>query len=110
MKRRSFLKKSAVAATLLASPTLAFTQTSEVKKVSSPFKISLSQWGFERDIFGKGRDNHKWFKKMLAEQPLAVLRGSLDPTDIVVKAQELDVRGVDLVSSMLQAHQNDTTW
>jgi len=25
-------------------------------------------------------------------------------------AATLDVRGVDLVSSMLQAHQNDTTW
>lgn len=115
MNRRSFLKSSAILATLLAPPSLAppslaFEQSSGGKKTSSQFKISLSQWGFERDIFGKGRDNYKWFKKMLAEQPQAVLQGSLDPTDIVIKARELDLHGVDLVSSMLQAHKNDTVW
>ncbi|MDB4297344.1 sugar phosphate isomerase/epimerase [Flavobacteriaceae bacterium] len=111
MDRREFVKKTALASTLIGIPNLSYaTNTLNSYENKNPFNISLSQWAFERDIFGNSRANYRWFSKMLLSQPKAVLQGSLDPTDIVVKAKELNLKGVDLVTSMIQSHKEDKKW
>ncbi|ANW96066.1 hypothetical protein AXE80_07150 [Wenyingzhuangia fucanilytica] len=111
MNRRSFIQKTSAASLLIStSPSLLYANQKLSPPEVEPFRISLSQWGYERDIFGQGRANNKWFKKMLVEDPKQVLQGTLDPTDIVIKAKNLGLHGVDLVSSMIQAHQHDKQW
>ncbi|AAZ27489.1 sugar phosphate isomerase/epimerase family protein [Colwellia psychrerythraea] len=113
-KRRAAIKKIAfVVGGIAIAPTLISQSLAKPFLASNPilpFQISLSQWAFESEIFGKGRDNYKWFKKMLEEDPQAVLQGSMDTTDIVVKAQKLGLHGVDLVTSMIYGHRNNTKW
>ncbi len=114
--RRQFIKNAAMVTTGLAVAPSLFSQTLAQpialgkENYNLPFRISLSQWAFESEIFGKGRENYKWFKKMLEEQPEAVLQGTMHTTDIVVKAQELNLNGVDLVTSMIYGHRNDNPW
>lgn len=74
------------------------------------FKISLSQWAYQRDIFGGTFSNYNWFKKMLETDPIQILQGDLDTSDIVLKAKEFDLHGVDLVSSMIAAYKTDKIW
>jgi len=108
--RREFIKKSAVmSASLLAAPCLNSSAFSTIHQPMS-FNISLSQWAFESEIFGKGRDNYKWFRKMLEQDPDAVLQGTMHCTDIVVKAQQLGLNGVDLVATMLYSKRDNKTW
>lgn len=75
-----------------------------------PFKISLSQWGFHRAIFGDARENYDWFIRTLHASPSAVLRGPMDTRDIVVRAQELGVDTVDLVNILFFARRTDEAW
>lgn len=112
--RRDFIKSSVAMASTLAFIPTSFSQLAinSLSKESQalPFKISLSQWAFESEIFGKGRENYKWFRRMLEEQPEAVLQGTMEATDIVVKAQELGLHGVDLVSSMIYGQRDNKPW
>ncbi len=118
MNRRHFTKQAALATGLLALPPLSYlnakntnsTLKTKTQPKLEPFKISLSQWAFESEIFGKGRENYRWFKKMLEQDPEAVLQGSMHTTDIVIKAQELGVHGVDLVTSMIYAYRDNPAW
>lgn len=114
LERRDFVKKLTLTTGLLAASPLVFSQHF-IEKNNQPiaeqaFDISLSQWAFESEIFGRGRENHQWFKSMLEKEPDAVLQGSMDTTDIVVKAQELGVKGVDLVTSMIYSRRSDHNW
>lgn len=77
---------------------------------NSKHKIALSQWSFHRAIFGNSRDDYGWFIKTLHSDPDAVLRGSMDPRDIVVKARELDVSYVDLANTLWFGHAKDKSW
>jgi sugar phosphate isomerase/epimerase len=111
MKRRSFIKNTALATTAISIPSIAYSNKSfSMNQENTPFKISISQWAFEREIFGKGRDNYTLFRKNLETNPNAVLQGNLHPTDIVIKAQELGVTGVDLVATMMYAYRDDKSW
>jgi sugar phosphate isomerase/epimerase len=77
---------------------------------ASPFEISLSQWGFRRDILGNARDNYTWFIKTLHSDPDAVWLGEMDPRDIVVRARELGVNTVDPVNYLWLGHGQDKPW
>jgi len=108
MKRRTFLENVGTAgvATALGAPVAARAAPSDGK----PFTIGLSQWGFHRAIFGDGRDNYAEFIKTLHASPDDVLRGEMDPRDIVVRARELDVDVVDLVNILWFGHAADAPW
>jgi hypothetical protein len=111
MNRRNFVKTSAIASTAIAIPNLACSTVSPlVTSVQLPFKISISQWAFETEIFGKGRENYKEFKHNLEHNPDAVLQGPMKNIDIIKKAKELGVNGVDLVSTMMYSKRDDTKW
>ena len=112
MDRRTFVKKAVVSSVVSMTPSLLVSSNNEiiVGKNSNNHKISLSQWAYHRDIFGGTFSNYNWFKKTLQTEPLKVLQGDLDPTDIVVKANELNLKGVDLVTSMISAHKHDNIW
>lgn len=112
MKRRTFLTTSALASSALAFPNIAVQPLFNSTEIETekPFKISISQWAFETEIFGKGRENYKLFKHNLEHNPDAVLQGSMKNTDIIYKAQELGVSGVDLVSTMMYSKRDDRKW
>jgi len=110
MDRSSFLKTSILASTALAYSPLLFSKNKEDKLIKS-FEISLSQWAFKDRIFGNSRDHYKWFKKTLhGTNPDAVLKGDMDPRDIVVQARKMGVNAVDLVNIMWFGHGSDTPW
>jgi sugar phosphate isomerase/epimerase len=112
MKRRKFLTASALASSALVMPNQMINALflSEEKLKQLPFKISISQWAFETEIFGKGRENYKEFKHNLEHNPDAVLQGSMKNTDIIDKALSLGVNGVDLVSTMMYSKRDDKKW
>lgn len=108
MDRRGFVKGlgAAGAATLAgAAPSIA-----AAKPVNSPFTISLSQWAFHRAIFGDSRENYNEFIATLMSSPDDVLRGEMDPRDIVWRARELGVGVVDLVNILWFGHGQDRPW
>ncbi len=74
------------------------------------FTIALSQWGFHRAIFGDARSDYNWFIKTLHSEPDSVLKGTMDPRDIVVRARELGVDVVDLVNILWFGRGNDSLW
>lgn len=108
MKRRTFLENMGIAgvATALGAPLTTRSQSSLAK----PFTIGLSQWAYHRAIFGDARDNYNEFIKTLHSAPDDVLRGDMDPRDIVVRARELDVGVVDLVNITWFGHGQDAPW
>lgn len=104
--RRNFVKTvSSLAAISVIPPLFAKIPTS--KKL---FGIALSQWSFHRSIFGDGRDNYQWFIKNLHSTPDAVLKGDMDPRDIVVVARKLGVDMVDLANVLWFGHAQDKPW
>ncbi|MDQ8183173.1 sugar phosphate isomerase/epimerase family protein [Pelagicoccus sp. SDUM812005] len=119
MNRKTFLTRSAAlaAGTLLGSHVSAKAGTPEnAKALAAPdkpedlFEISLSQWCYHRAIFGNARDDYGWFLKTLRSDPDAVLKGDLDPRDVVVKARELEVSVVDLVNILWFGRGDDAAW
>lgn len=94
------------AATALGVPLAGRSESSPAK----PFTIALSQWAFHRAIFGDARDNYPEFIATLHSSPDDVLRGGMDPRDIVVRARELDVSVVDLVNITWFGHGQDASW
>lgn len=106
MDRRSFLA-GVIKTGALAT---AWPLSASVNVTPPRLPISLSQWTWERDIFGTGRDNHNWFRQTLATAPQAVLKGPMAATDIVDKARMFGVNGIDLVSTMFAAHRDDKGW
>ena len=69
------------------------------------FRISLSQWCYHRAIFGDSRSDYDWFIRTLHSEPDAVLRGDMDPRDIVVKAKAhgFDDHGSELRTDFTEA-------
>jgi sugar phosphate isomerase/epimerase len=106
MDRRVFVKTVSSLAAISVMPQL-FAKPSKSKKL---FDIALSQWSFHRAIFGTGRDNYEWFIKTLHSQPDAVLKGDMDPRDIVVIAKKLGVGMVDLANILWFGHAQDKPW
>jgi sugar phosphate isomerase/epimerase len=106
MDRRVFVKTVSSLAAISVMPQL-FAEASKSKK---SFDIALSQWSFHRAIFGTGRDNYEWFIKTLHSQPDAVLKGDMDPRDIVVIAKKLGVGMVDLANTLWFGHAQDKPW
>lgn len=105
MNRRTFLQSlssSLAASTLIPKAAL----SSE----SSMLKIALSQWSFHRSIFGDSRKNYTWFINTLHSSPDAVLKGEMDPRDIVIRARELGVSHVDLANVLWFGHASDQPW
>lgn len=95
---------SSVAA-LAALPVMSHTVETPPK-----FKIALSQWSFHRAIFGNSRDNYEWFIKNLHSNPDAVLKGKMDPREIVVVARQMGVDKVDLANALWFGHASDRPW
>ena len=111
MDRRKFIVNSSLATIGLTTPSLLNASSSLILDTkTAKFKISLSQWAYHRDIFGGTFSNYKWFKKMLETDPIQILQGDLDTTDIVLKAKGFGLHGVDLVSSMIAAYKTDKIW
>jgi sugar phosphate isomerase/epimerase len=108
MERRTFIERLS----LVGAATVAGTRLSAAAStpVPEPFTISLSQWGFHRAIFGDSRTDYASFIKALHTSPDTVLRGEMDPRDIVVRARELDVAVVDLVNILWFGHGADKPW
>lgn len=119
INRKTFLAQSAAlaAGTFLGSRSYAkpvsmlnATDLAAPEKPEDLYQISLSQWSYHRAIFGDSRDDYAWWLKMIHSNPDAVLKGPLDPRDIVVKAREFDVSVVDLVNVLWFGHGNDAAW
>lgn len=93
-------------------PGLAFSRTSNAaaRRAEDLFTISLSQWSYHRAIFGDARSDYNWFIKTLHSDPDAVLKGEMDPRDIVRKARQFDVDVVDLVNILWFGHGQDKPW
>ena len=106
MDRRHFVKTASALAALSVMPR-SFAKAPADNKL---FEISLSQWSFHRAIFGDSRDNYEWFTKKLHSNPDAVLKGDMDPREIVVMARKLGVNKVDLVNVLWFAHAQDKPW
>ena len=114
MDRRTFLATAAALPSGLAlsrppQGTRAPSRTSR-PDADHLFGLSLSQWSFHRSIFGDSRDDYDQFLRLLATEPDAVIRGNMDPRDIVVRARELDLDTVDLVNILFFAHAADGPW
>ena len=108
MNRRSFIEGLGIAGA--AAVTGVGARASEGLRGETPFTLSLSQWGFHRAIFGNAREDYAWFIHALHHEPDAVLQGSMDPRDIVFRAQELGVAMVDLVNILWFGHGDDRSW
>jgi len=106
MDRRNFVKTASALAALSVMPKL-FAKNPKSNKL---FDIALSQWSFHRAIFGDSRDNYEWFIKTLHTNPDAVLKGDMDPRDIVVIARKLGVDMVDLANVLWFGHGQDKPW
>lgn len=106
MDRRDFVKTVSALAVISVMPQL----NAKAPKNNKLFKIALSQWSFHRAIFGDGRDNYEWFIKTLHSQPDNVLKGNMDPRDIVVIARKLGVDMVDLANILWFGHAQDKPW
>ncbi|GAB5561933.1 MAG: hypothetical protein SynsKO_35800 [Synoicihabitans sp.] len=108
MERREFVKGlSAASAAVVAGNVL---RAKPAVDAAKPFTLSLSQWGFHRAIFGDARDNYQDFITTLHRAPDDVLRGDMDPRDIVWRARELGVGVVDLVNILWFGHGQDGPW
>ena len=108
MNRREFVKGLGVA----GAATLAGNRLGAASPVLAnlPFTISISQWAYHRAIFGNSRENYNEFIATLLSSPDDVLRGEMDPRDIVWRARELDVGVVDLVNILWFGHGQDRAW
>ncbi len=108
MERRTFIERLTVAsaATMVGSRLSAAVPPPK----SDPFTISLSQWAFHRAIFGDSRKDYAAFIKALHSSPDTVLRGEMDPRDIVRRARDLNVTVVDLVNILWFGHGADKPW
>lgn len=117
MNRRTFLSRTGLAAAAtITGPASGPAQNESPRPVldaatpAGPFTLSLSQWAFHRAIFGDARDDYAAFIHALHHTPDAVLRGPMDPRDIVFRAQELGVHVVDLVNILWFGHGADQPW
>lgn len=106
MQRRTFVKALSSTALVSAAP-IVFAGNESSKKL---FDIALSQWSFHRAIFGDSRDDYQWFIKHLHSAPDTVLKGPMDPREIVVMARKLGVNKVDLVNVLWFGHGQDKPW
>ncbi len=109
MNRRSFLKQVPTAG-LLAATLPSLIGKSGLFQKAALFHISLSQWSFNRAIFGKSREDYPAFLHLLHNDPDAVLTGGMDPRDIVLQARKLGVDAVDLVNILWFGHGTDKAW
>ncbi|MBK1880601.1 sugar phosphate isomerase/epimerase family protein [Pelagicoccus mobilis] len=112
MDRKTFLGQAGALAMASLLPRGLFSKTSKrgVAKAEDLFTISLSQWSYHRAIFGDAREDYNWFIKTLHSDPDAVLKGDLDPRDVVKKARQFDVDVVDLVNILWFGHGQDGPW
>jgi len=110
MNRRSFIQHTAVAGAIFSASPLALSSRSVARELEAPFDIALSQWAFNKGIFGDSRDNEKWFRATLRSDPEKVLRGEMDPRDVVVVARKMGIHAVDLVNNMWFGHRDDKPW
>jgi sugar phosphate isomerase/epimerase len=112
MDRGNFI--STLSTTALALPAWARSgrDPSAGKKngISDRFTLSLSQWAYRQAILGDSRDNYEWFIKTLNTDPDGVLKGDMDPRDIVIRAREHGVGVVDLVNILWFGHGQDKPW
>ncbi|MDB4473512.1 sugar phosphate isomerase/epimerase [Opitutaceae bacterium] len=108
MKRREFVSGLGVAGAAMMSGNLG--RANAAADAAKPFTLSLSQWAFHRAIFWDARDNYGEFIETLHRAPDDVLKGKMDPRDIVWRAQELGVGVVDLVNILWLGHGQDQPW
>lgn len=115
--RKTFIAQSAaLAAGVLITPKGFAQPKLNPSKLAFPAKpedlytISLSQWCYHRAMFGDARKDYNWFLRTLHSDPDAVLKGPMDPRDIVDKARALDVEVVDLVNILWFGHGHDEKW
>jgi sugar phosphate isomerase/epimerase len=108
MKRRDFVSGIGIAGA--AAMTGNWSGAASPALGVKPFTISLSQWAFHRAIFGDARDNYNAFIETLHTSPDDVLRGDMDPRDIVWRARELEVGVVDLVNILWMGRGQDRSW
>ncbi|MEP1448693.1 MAG: sugar phosphate isomerase/epimerase family protein [Paraglaciecola sp.] len=106
MNRRNFVKTASSLVAMSVMPNL----HASPLKTNRLFDIALSQWSFHRAIFGDGRDNYEWFIKTLHSDPDSVLKGDMDPRDIVTIARKLGVEMVDLANVLWFGHAQDKPW
>ncbi|HVS61915.1 MAG TPA: sugar phosphate isomerase/epimerase family protein [Thermoanaerobaculia bacterium] len=71
------------------------------------FRISLAQWSLHRTMFGELPARWSSFGEALANDPDAVLQGSLDPLELAATARSFGIDGIEYVNTFFFGHAQD---